>query len=268
MEASTARAVESPWVERIARFGLVAQGVSFGLVAVLAIEVALGHGGKATDREGALRTIADGSIGRVIVIALAVGFGAYALWRLAQVFLGHDIEERGGEAKWGKRLSSLGKAAIYASLCWASIEILTGGGGGSGGEQEATQGILGWPAGQWIVGAIALVILGAAFWNLYRGLSGKYEEKLKTGEMSERERTWTRRIAVAGLVSRAVVFGIVAWFFFKAATEYDAKEARGLDGALRQLAHEPYGEVLLAIVAAGLMAFGLFCVIQARYREV
>jgi Domain of Unknown Function (DUF1206) len=256
-------------MERMARFGLVAKGVSFGLVAVLAIELALGRGGKATDREGALRTIADGSVGRLIVIALAIGFGAYALWRLAQVFLGHDVEERGGEAKWGKRLSSLGKAAIYAALCWTAIEILTGGGGGgSGGEQEATKGILGWPAGRWIVGAIALVIFGVALWNLYRGLSGKYEEQLKMGEMSERERRWTRRVAVTGLVARAVVFGIVAWFFFKAAADYDAKKARGLDGALRQLAHEPYGAWLLGIVAAGLMAFGLFCLIQARYREV
>ena len=225
MEASAARAVESPWVERIARFGLVAQGVSFGLVAVLAIEVALGHGGKATDREGALRTIADGSIGRVIVIALAVGFGAYALWRLAQAFLGHDIEERGGEAKWGKRLSSLGKAAIYASLCWASIEILTGGGGGSGGSRRRRRGSSAGPPDSGSSARSRSAILGAALWNLYRGLSGKYEEKLKTGEMSERERTWTRRIAFAGLVARAVVFGIIAWFFFKAATEYDAKKA-------------------------------------------
>ena len=257
-------------MERTARFGLVAKGVSFGLVAFLAIELALGRGGKATDREGALRTIADGSVGRLIVIALAIGFGAYALWRLAQVFLGHDVEERGGEAKWGKRLSSLGKAAIYAALCWTAIEILTGSGnsGGSGGEQEATRGILGWPGGRWIVGAIALVIFGVALWNLYRGLSGKYEDQLKMGEMSDRERRWTRRIAVTGLVSRAVVFGIVAWFFFRAAADYDARQARGLDGALRKLAHEPYGQVLLAVVAVGLLAFGAFCLIQARYREV
>jgi H+/Cl- antiporter ClcA len=112
------------------------------------------------------------------------------------------------------------------------------------------------------------VIFGVALWNLYRGLSGKYEDQLKMGEMSDRERRWTRRIAVTGLVSRAVVFGIVAWFFFRAAADYDARQARGLDGALRKLAHEPYGQVLLAVVAVGLLAFGAFCLIQARYREV
>ncbi|MGZ4337955.1 MAG: DUF1206 domain-containing protein, partial [Gaiellaceae bacterium] len=105
-------------MEKVARFGLVAQGISFGLVAVLAIELALGKGGKATDREGALQTLAHNGLGRVIVFVLGFGFGAYALWRLAQVFLGHDVEEKGGREEWWKRVSSLGKAAIYGALSW------------------------------------------------------------------------------------------------------------------------------------------------------
>jgi Domain of Unknown Function (DUF1206) len=162
------------------------------------------------------------------------------------------------------------EGGIYAALCWTAVEALTGGGGGgSNHEQEATKGILGWPAGRWLVGAIALAILGAALWNLYRGLSGQYKKQPKTGEMSARELRWTNRIAVTGLLARrAVVFGIVAWFFAKAALDYDPSQARGVDGALRKLAHEPYGEVLLAVVAANLFAFGVFCLIQARYREV
>jgi len=257
-------------MEKVARFGLVAQGISFGLVAVLAIELALGEGGKATDREGALQTLAHNGIGRVIVFVLGFGFGAYALWRLAQVFLGHDVEEKGGREKWGKRLSSLGKAAIYGALCWFAFSVALGEhhGGGSNKEQEATKGILGWPAGRWIVYGIALVIAGVALWNLYRALSGKYKDSLKTGQMSSTELKWTTRIAFVGLTSRAVVFGLISWFFFKAAVDYDAKKARGLDGALRKLANAPYGTPLLSIVAAGLFAFGLFCVIQARYREV
>jgi fumarate reductase subunit D len=257
-------------MEKVARFGLVAQGISFTLVAVLAIELALGKGGKATDREGALQTIAHNGIGRVIVFVLGFGFGAYALWRLVQVFLGHDVEEQGGRKKWGKRLSSLGKAGIYGALCWFAFSVVLGkhGGGGSNKEQEATKGILGWPAGRWIVYGIAVVIAGVALWNFYRAVSGKYKDSLKTGQMSATELKWTTRIAFVGLTSRAVVFGLISWFFFKAAADYDAKKARGLDGALRKLANAPYGTALLSIVAAGLFAFGLFCLIQARYREV
>ena len=257
-------------MEKVARFGLVAQGISFGLVAVLAIELALGKGGKATDREGALQTVAHNGLGRIIVLVLGFGFGAYTLWRLAQVFLGHDVEEKGGREKLGKRLSSLGKAGIYGALSWFAFSVALGKqhGGGSNKEQEATKGIFGWPGGRWIVYGIALAIAGAALWNLYRAVSGKYKDALKTGEMSASELKWTTRIAFVGLMSRAVVFGVISWFFFKEAADYNAKEARGLDGALRKLASAPYGTVLLSIVAAGLFAFGLFCLIQARYREV
>jgi hypothetical protein len=255
-------------VEKVARLGLVAQGISFWLVGVLAIELALGKGGKATDREGALRTIAQGGFGRVIVFALAAGFGAYALWRLAQVVFGHDIEAQNADPSWPKRASSLGKAVIYGALCAAAISVLLGEHGGGSNEQEATKGILGWPGGRWIVGAIAIAVAAAAVWNAYRAFSRQYKDSLKTGQMSATELTWTTRLAFVGLLSRAVVFGLVSWFFLKAAAEDDPRQAQGLDGALRKLANQPYGAWLLSIVAAGLLGFGLFCLIQARYREV
>jgi hypothetical protein len=268
MAVSAERAAESPWVERLARVGLVAQGLSFMLVGVLAIQLAVGEGGKATDREGALRTIAQHGFGRFAVIVLAIGFGAYALWRLAQAILGHDVEDPGGKSKWTKRVTALGKAAIYGALCGAAVSILVGEHGGANKEKEATAGILGWPGGRWIVGAIAIGIGAAALWNFYRAVSGQYKEKLKKEQMSAAELRWTTRIAFVGLMSRAVVFGLVSWFFTKAALQFDAKEARGLDGALRELAVAPYGKWLLGIVAAGLFSYGLFCLVQSRYREV
>jgi hypothetical protein len=255
-------------VEKVARFGLVAQGASFALVAVLAIKLALGDGGNATDRQGALRAIAQNGVGRVIVVALAVGFGCYALWRLFEAVFGRKLESSEEESPW-KRAGALGKAAIYGALCAAAISILVGDGGGSGGEeQKATAGILGWPGGRWIVLAIAVGVAGAALWNLYRGLSQRFLDQLKTGEMSARVRSWATRVGVVGFVARAVVFALIAWFFFDAAVDYDAKKAQGLDGALRKLASERYGTWLLGIVATGLLAYGIFCVVQARYREV
>jgi MFS family permease len=268
MAAEAVGITESRWAERLARVGLVAQGVSFGLVAVLAIKLALGEGGEATDREGALRTIAHHPAGRLIVVALAGGFGCYALWRLSEAVLGRAVESHRKQGV-AKRIGALGKAAIYGALCAAAVSVLLEGGDHSGSqEREATAGVLGWPAGRWIVIGIAIAIAVAAFWNLWRGISGRFLKRLKTGEMSERVRRWTTRIGVLGLVARAVVFGLISWFFFKAAADYDADKARGLDGALRKLAHEPYGMWLLSIVAAGLFAYGVFCIIQAKYREV
>jgi hypothetical protein len=255
-------------METLARIGLVAQGVSFGLVAVLAIQLALGEGGEATDRQGALRAIAQDDFGRLVVVLIAIGFAAYTLWRLAEVVLGHEVEDPGAKGKWSRRAVALGKAAIYGALCALAVSILLGEGGGGDEEQQATEGILGWPGGRYIVGAIAAAFAGAALWNLYRAVSGKYKESLKTGQMSDGELRWTTRIALAGLTSRAVIFALIAWFFFDAAADYDARKAQGLDGALRKLANEQYGPWLLGLVAAGLFAWGVFCVIQARFREV
>ncbi len=257
---------ERRWVERLARFGLVAQGVSFGLVAVLALELALGNGGKATDRQGALQTLAHNGAGRLLVIALAVGFGAYALWRIYQAVKGRGAEGE-SEGAW-KRISSLGKAAIYAVLCTAAVKALLGSSSGGNEEKKATGGVLDWPGGRWLIGIVGVAFLIAALWNFWRGVSGRFRKQLKTGEMSASELRWTTRIAVVGLVARAVVFALIGVFLIKAAAEFDPKEAIGLDGALRKLAAGPHGPWLLGLVAGGLFAFGLFCLIQARYREV
>lgn len=246
-------------MEKLARFGLVAQGLSFALVAVLAIQVALGEGGAATDREGALRTIAHHPLGRVIVVALAAGFACYALWRLWEVATEHELT---------KRIGALGKAAIYGALCAAAVSILLGGSGSGGKQQQATAGILGWPAGRWIVMAIAAGIGVAALWNFWRAVSRRFLKQLKTGDMTARVRAWVTRAGVVGLLARAVVFALIASFFFDAAADYDANKAQGLDGALRKLAHQTYGTWLLGVVAAGLFAYGLFCLVQARYRDV
>jgi hypothetical protein len=197
------------------------------------------------------RTVSDGS-----------------LWRLAQAILGHDVEEPGARAKWTKRATALGKAVIYGGLCGAAVSILLGEEGGGNKEKKATGGILDWPGGRWIVAGIGVAIGGAALWNVYRAVSGQYKDKLKQQQMSDTELRWTTRIAFVGLMARAVVFGLVSWFFLKAAIEFDPNEARGLDGALQKLVTAPYGKWLLGIVAAGLFAYGVFCLIQARYREV
>jgi len=56
--------------------------------------------------------------------------------------------------------------------------------------------------------------------------------------------------------------------FQKAAWQFDPKEAVSLGGALAKLASVTWGHALLAVVAAGLLAFGLFGLAQARWRDV
>jgi formate hydrogenlyase subunit 3/multisubunit Na+/H+ antiporter MnhD subunit len=128
--------------------------------------------------------------------------------------------------------------------------------------------VLDWPAGRWLVFAVAAAIGVAAVWNVYRGLSRKFEEDLELGEMTSEARRWIARLGLVGLSSRGVVFGVIAWFLAKAAYEHQAKETVGLGGALAKVASAAYGKPLLAAVAAGLLAFAVFCLAQVRYRDV
>ena len=261
------------WYAFVARAGLVAKGVSYGLVGVLAIELAVGGGGKATSREGALQSLAQHWLGKMVLVLLAVGFAAYAVWRFVQAAAerGDDGSDKGEAKQWGKRAGYVGRGLIYAGLTFSAVKIVVGAGQEQSQNQKAhqtTATLLGWPGGRWLVGAAGLVIVGVGLWNLYRGITRAFEKKWRTGRMSKLERKWGGRTGFAGHLARAVVFGLIGVFLVRAAVEFDPKEAIGLDGALEKLAHTGYGPYLLGVTAAGLVCYGLYCFVDARFRDV
>jgi hypothetical protein len=259
------------WYAVLARVGLVAKGVSYGLVGVLAIKLALGDGGKATSRSGALAPLAHHSFGKIVLIALALGFAAYALWRFIEAYAERPDSEDGKVKVWGKRAGYVGRGLVYAALTYSTIRLLSGSGGNQSQNEKAhhsTAVVLGWPGGTWLVGIAGLVLVGIAFWNLYRGLARKFEKKWRLDTRSPAVRRWGSRAGLVGHVARFVVFGLIGVFLVKAALDYRPKDAIGLDGALQKLAHQSYGEWLLGLTAAGLIAYGLFCFVEARLRDV
>ena len=257
----------SSWYAWLARGGLVAKGASYAIVAVLAIELAVGHGGKATSRQGALHALAGGSFGKVVLGLLVAGFAAYAIWRFVEAWAAP-----GDDAKtWAKRLASFGRGLIYAGLAFSAVKILAGAGGGGSQTAKAhqtTATVLSLPAGTWLVGIGGAIAIGVGLWNFYRGIAGKFQDNWRTAEMSSTARRWGGRAGTAGHLARAVVFGLIGVFVIRAALEYDPKEAIGLDGALQKLAAAAYGPWLLGLTAAGLLAYGLYCLVDARYRDV
>ena len=268
-EETAETAADSPWSARLARFGLVAQGTVYVLVGTLALLVAAHAGGRLADREGALTTVAAKPFGRVVLIVLAVGFAGYTLWRLLVAILGRTLETREPEGPM-RRLGHVGRAVIYGALCVTAILLVAGSGAGGGGREEdkATAWILDLPFGTWIVGAAGLGFLAAAAVNAYRALGQKFLEQMKTRELSRGEERLVASVGIFGYGARAVVFSLIGVFLIRAALQYDPNEAVGLDGALRKVAQADYGPVLLGIVAAGLAAYGVFCLIEARYRRV
>jgi len=262
------RAGQSAWVERLGRAGLVSKGVLYAVVAILAVKIALGGRAENPDRNGALHAIAQQPFGKGLLILLALGLAGYALWRLAQAILDRDLE--GDEPKGlAKRGTALAKGVMYAGLCVLTVStIVDENSGGGSNEQKTTAGVFDWPAGRYLVYAAGLAFLGAALFNGYRAVTCKFEKKLKTGEMGEAEEKAATGVGILGHLARMVVYSLIGIFLLRAAWEFDAKEARGLDGALLELSQAAYGGLLLGAVAVGLFAYALYCFVEARYRKI
>jgi hypothetical protein len=258
--------VNSAAFEWLSRTGFVARAAIYAIIGVLAFKLAIGSGGKLTNQHGALTTVANQPFGSLLLTLLAIGLGGYALWRLFRAALGRGPE---GSDSGFERLAALASGLAYGALCVLAVEILIGSGSSSSANpQTAAAGILGWPGGPWIVGAAGLVMIGVALYQAYKGITQKFLNDSKTEEMSPGVRKWIARLGTVGHLARALVFCLIGIFLVKAAIEYDPKTAVGLDGALAKLVNQPYGSVLLGIVAAGLIAFALYSLSDARYRKI
>ncbi|MBV8979321.1 MAG: DUF1206 domain-containing protein [Acidimicrobiia bacterium] len=259
-------------LEVAGRVGLSARGVVYCVAAVLAVQIALGQGGRA-DRQGALKSVADEPLGHVLVVILAAGFAAYALWRFAKAATGAGEgkgRETGGKGI-AKRLADVGRGAIYVGFLFTAIRLLATGTAGGGSDQEAktwSARLMAHDGGQWAVllgGAIVMAV-GAVL--IVRAFAQKFEDHLDLRQMNRWERDWLPRLGIVGYGARGAVAVLIGVFVIQAAVAFDPKKAVGVDGALKRLAGEPYGALLLALVALGLLSFGVFSFVEARWRKV
>jgi hypothetical protein len=259
------RVARKPQFEWLARAGLAARGAVYAVIGILALKLALGSGGKATNQQGALKEIAGQPFGKTLLVLVAIGLGGYALWRLIRAALGHGPEQHDD----GKdRVAALASGIAYTILCVTAVKILTGAQTGSGTPKKATGGVLDWSMGPLLVGIAGAALIGVAGYQAYKGLSKSFLEDSKTEQMSEQvERTFTA-LGVFGHVARAVVFALIGYGLIKAAVDYDPDKAVGLDGALRKLQDASYGPWLLGLVAVGLIGFAAYSAADARYRRV
>jgi Domain of Unknown Function (DUF1206) len=252
--------------EWLSRAGFVARGVIYGIIGVLALKLALGAGGRATNQQGALKTIAQQPFGKLLLTGVAIGLGGYALWRFVRAALGHGPE--GSDSRFD-RVAALASGLVYAGMCVIAIKLLVGEGvGSSGNPHKATAGVFGWPAGTWLVGIAGVIMVGVGLYQGYRGLSKDFLHDSKTEQMTPAVRIWITRLGVFGHLARMVVFALVGVFLIKAARDFNAGAAIGLDGALAKIVHASYGPWLLGIVASGLIAFALYSLSDARYRRI
>ena len=258
----------SALLEGLARVGLIAYGVVHLLIGWLALQIAWGGtSGGSADRSGALKTVADQPFGKILLWLVAVGMVALALWQASEAIWGYH--NRVGGKRVRKQVSSGAKAVVYAALGVGAALVAVGAGSSSSqSQQEATSGVLAWPGGQVIVVVAALVIIGVGVAGVVKGVKKSFAEEIDTSSMSPAAQSVVARLGQVGYVARGLALGVVGGLLGYAALTFDAQQAKGLDGAMRTILEQPFGQFLLTAVALGFVAFGLFAFLQARYRRM
>lgn len=261
----------SRWMERFARMGYAARGIVYAVVGLLAVQTALGARSArrgVTDTRGALQEVAAHSI--PLLWLLAAGLFAYAIWRAAQGLL--DRERKGSGVKGlAHRLGRLFTAAVYGSLGLAAVRLALGAHrrlADSRAPQEWTARLMGEPFGRWLVAAVGAGVVAGGCYQLWRGWSEKFRQEIRLQEMDPAESRLAIHAGKLGLMARGVVFLISGWFLIQAAVKTDPRQVRGLAGALAVLAGQPHGAILLGLVAVGLVAFGAWSLLLARYGRI
>ena len=256
----TATTEKSTTAQLLGRAGMACFGVVHLVIAYLALQVALGgDGGQQADQTGALAEVGSTPFGQVLLWVLAAGLVAFGLWQFLMAAVGYTWVSGGKRTR--KRLGSAGRGVAVLVLGYTAVRLATGSGGGGGPQrqQEFTAKVLALPAGPAIVvaGAVAIAVVAVAAG--IKGVKQSFLEDLDVGDLPGRSRRWVGWLGTTGYLAKAVVFAMVAILLAYAGLRHDARQAGGLDAALKTLAAQPFGTILLTVVALGLAAFGVYC---------
>ena len=251
----------------LARLGLAVRGVLYMLMGLLALQIAFGSGDKEADNSGAVQTIASEPGGKFLLWLVVIGLAGLALWRLAEAAFGQAAPDG---HKPSKRLTALGRGIFYTALFITTLLFTLGAGDQKSSDSQSKdltgQAMHDVPGGRWLVLLVGLGLIAAAAWMGWKALSEKdFMEKLN---VAGRAREIVEKLGMAGYAARSTVYAGIGVFLVYAAITFDPDKAKGIDGTLRELADTPVGPWLLALVALGLVLFGVYSCCEARWRRV
>lgn len=257
----------SDGLRTLARFGFAAKGVVYSILGVLAVMAATGlSGGRTADKQQVLQTVQEMPLGRWLLGLVAFGLAGYVVWRLVQAI--RDTEGKGNGAKGiATRLGYVISALAYAVLAFiagkAAFENTSANAGSGGTRQSMVAKLLEQPYGQWLVGAIGLFVIGIGVYQLIRAYSGSFAKHVNSSQLPASQQRLVYRVGQLGYTARGIVWGILGYFLVQAAMNANAQEARGTEGAFDFLAG--MGQAPLLIVALGLVCYGLYMLVRAKY---
>jgi hypothetical protein len=260
---NAARTAEQSTVFRVlARAGYVVLGILHIVIGLIAISISRGGGGQA-DQGGAMEQIRQNPLGVVLLWLIVVGLVALAIWQIAEAFLERDPDEK---KKWGHRVKYIGTAVAYLAIAATALVYALGGQSDSSQTQTLSAQVLATPGGVILLVLIGLAVgaVGVAF--IARGVTRAFEKHLALPPGSLGKGIVI--LGVVGYVAKGIAVAVTGILFVVAALTHDPAAAGGLDAALRGLAELPFGPVVLWVVGAGLVLYGLFCFARARYARM
>ena len=260
-------------LDRIARVGLVARAVVYVVIGLLATAAALRLGGAITDTSGVFHFVLHQPLGRVLLAALSLGLVAYTIWLLVQVFLdpyGNGTSFIGLVNRFGQLVTALAQLALSIEggrLALGLPGVLSGPMAVDNANERLVAEGLRVPFGVQLVGLVGLILLVVAAIQLYRSLLGDVRRDWRLDPLGD-DGHWAIRIGRFGLAARAVVLGVSGALVVQAARAYDPSRAGGVREVLRALGRHYASGWLLGLVALGLVAFGVFGLVEARHRAI
>lgn len=269
-EHGTRKVVETPAFKGLARLGYAAKGLVYIVIGWLALMTALRVGGQTTDPQGALTTIYFQPFGKVLLFIVVVGYIAYALWQFARAYFDPDAQDTGAK----ENVRRLGYAIVgisYLGFALAALRLMLQNAapkGSNASTQDWTTRLLSAPFGAFLVILLGLIVLGVAIGLFMEAWKLRFERYFPMSQMNDAERKTTRYTGRFGLWSLSVIFVIIGVFLIEAAAQHNPQKAQGLAGALATLAAQPFGTFLLLVVALGLIAYGVYGFVEARYRRI
>lgn len=260
----------SDWIERLARLGYAAKGLVYVIIGFLAIKTAFSAGGGVRDASGALETLVNEPFGKTLLFVTGIGLLGYALWRFVQAVKDPDGEGRDARGMI-KRVGYGVSGVLHAGLALQALALSRGKGSSGDSESNArdwTARLMEQPFGRFLVIAVGVIIMGWAVREFMAAYRAKFMRKLERPNVSPSTLKKIRTIGQVGYAARGIVAIMVGFFVMMAGVRYDPSQAKGLRGALETLLGQPYGPYLLALVGVGLLAYGIFQFVNARYRII
>ncbi len=260
------RAAANPLLEALERLGYAVRGALYGVMGLLALGIALGMGaGQTTDLSGSLVFLIGNPLGKLVLVAAAIGLSAYSLWGFTRAI--YDPLHRGrGAGGYAARLGFITSAISYGAIVIFALQLLFGTSGAPGNSTKTTIAtILTHPGGGWLTVIIGAVAIGVGLGQFLEAYQATFKEDLRGAAMSESERTWAIRLGRFGMFARGVTFLVIGWFLVQAGLNHDAGQVQGFGGAFVFLLGQPFGRVLLTIIAVGFVALGLHSFACARW---